>query len=268
MLVGLAVGDAVGTTVEFADRGTFEPVTDMVGAGPFDLAAGQWTDDTSMALCLGASLLSKDGWDASDCMRRFVNWREAGYMSSTGACFDIGLQTSTALDRFLATGNPMAGPTSDSQSGNGGIMRLAPAVISYGANAEAAQMVAALQSSTTHASPTCLSAARDMAEILLDPTAIPVRDTPPPVASGYVVHTLDAVFWALNGASGFQEAVLKVVNLGGDSDTTGAVLGQIAGRIWGYEGIPGHWRARLHDHDAIVDMADALYALLPSRNLG
>jgi len=119
MLVGLAVGDALGTTLEFRARGSFEPITGIVGGGPFQLDAGKWTDDTSMALCLAQMLRSAHGWDPEDAMRRFVNWRDYGYLSSTRVCFDIGMQISAALDRFLADGNPYAGPTEDAESGNG-----------------------------------------------------------------------------------------------------------------------------------------------------
>lgn len=73
-LLGLACGDAVGTTVEFKPRGSFQPLTDMVGGGPFHLKPGQWTDDTSMALCLAESLLSKNRFDAADQMGRYLNW--------------------------------------------------------------------------------------------------------------------------------------------------------------------------------------------------
>ena len=96
-LIGLTIGDAIGTTVEFKARGTFEPVTNMVGGGPFDLKAGQWTDDTSMALCLAESLLISNGFDADDLMQRFCKWWDEGYLSSTGECFDIGTTVSEAL---------------------------------------------------------------------------------------------------------------------------------------------------------------------------
>ena len=82
-LIGLAVGDAVGTTVEFKAPGTFPPVTDMVGGGPFRLRPGEWTDDTSMALCLAESLIECRGFDARDQMQRYVKWWRHGYLSST-----------------------------------------------------------------------------------------------------------------------------------------------------------------------------------------
>ena len=96
-LLGLACGDAVGTTVEFKPRGSFEPLTDMVGGGPFGLAPGQWTDDTSMALCLAESLLARNGFDPVDQMSRYLNWWRWGYLSSTGSCFDIETLTAAAL---------------------------------------------------------------------------------------------------------------------------------------------------------------------------
>ena len=94
-LQGLAVGDALGTTIEFARRDTVPPVTDIVGGGPFQLEAGQWTDDTSMALCIAASLTETDSYNPTDQLKRFVRWRDEGYMSSNGHCFDIGTQTSS-----------------------------------------------------------------------------------------------------------------------------------------------------------------------------
>jgi len=96
-LLGMASGDAVGTTVEFKPRGTFAPVTDMVGGGPFNLKPGEWTDDTSMGLCLAASLVACRKFDATDQMYRYLKWRDEGYFSSTGRCFDIGGTTHEAL---------------------------------------------------------------------------------------------------------------------------------------------------------------------------
>src|SRR6201986_42580 len=91
-LVGLAVGDAVGTTVEFCPRGSFPPVTGITGGGPFKLSPGQWTDDTSMALCLASSLIDV-GFDLRDQIDRYCGWFEDGYWSSTDRCFDIGITT-------------------------------------------------------------------------------------------------------------------------------------------------------------------------------
>ena len=103
-LLGLACGDAVGTTLEFEAPGTFEPITDMVGGGPFRLNAGEWTDDTSMALCLAESMLDSGELDLDDQLRRYLLWHDDGYLSSNGRCFDIGNTTRTQLSRFRRTG--------------------------------------------------------------------------------------------------------------------------------------------------------------------
>ncbi len=102
-LLGLAVGDALGTTLEFRRPGTFEPIINMVGGGPFRLQPGQWTDDTSMALCLAESLIECKGFDPVDQLRRYCRWHREGYLSSTGICFDIGGTTRAALERFEQT---------------------------------------------------------------------------------------------------------------------------------------------------------------------
>jgi ADP-ribosyl-[dinitrogen reductase] hydrolase len=98
-LLGLAAGDALGTTLEFKPPGTFAPLSDMVGGGPFNLQLGQWTDETSMALCLATSLIKRRGFDAEDQMKRYVHWWDNGYLSSTGTCFDIGMTVSRALSK-------------------------------------------------------------------------------------------------------------------------------------------------------------------------
>ena len=99
-LLGLAAGDALGTTLEFARPGSFEPLTDMVGGGPFALKPGEWTDDTSMALCLAESLLTKQGFDPVHQLETYCRWWIDGHLSVKGYCFDIGNATHGALDRF------------------------------------------------------------------------------------------------------------------------------------------------------------------------
>ena len=128
-LVGLAVGDALGTTHEFQPAGSFEPITGMVGGGGFGLEPGQWTDDTSMALCLADSLLAQGRYDSFDVMERYERWYSEGYRSSTGVCFDIGNQVSRALWDFRANPRVPVDAVRTTSAGNGAIMRLAPVVI-------------------------------------------------------------------------------------------------------------------------------------------
>jgi ADP-ribosylglycohydrolase len=157
-LLGLAIGDAVGTTLEFKPPGSFAPLTDMVGGGPFNLKPGQWTDDTSLAPCLAASLTECRGFDARDQMQRYVKWWREGYMSSAGDCFDIGSTTAEALRTFERTGNPYAGPTDPRKAGNGSLMRLAPVPMFYFKSPQEALERAGESSRTTHGAQTAVDA--------------------------------------------------------------------------------------------------------------
>lgn len=298
-LFGLAVGDAVGTTVEFAEPGSFPPLTDMIGGGPFGLAAGQWTDDTSMALCLATSLVEVGGFDPLDQMQRYVRWWRDGYLSSTGTCFDIGSTTAAALRRFEQTGNPFSGSAHPRSAGNGSLMRLAPIPMFFADAPRNAIESAALSSRTTHAAHAAVDACRYLAGLLLGafagaekeeltgPFFSPVTDfwdeaplvheiaaiaagsfrfkQPPDIrGTGYVVHTLEAALWAFQNSSSFAEGLLMVVNLGEDADTTGAVYGQLAGAFYGESGIPPRWLKRLAGRQTIGELANALTSGAPS----
>jgi ADP-ribosylglycohydrolase len=168
-LLGLATGDAVGTTVEFSAPGSFPPVADLVGGGPFGLEPGQWTDDTSMALCLAASLIECRGLDARDQMERYLRWHRDGYLSSTGRCFDIGNTVRTALHRFAhdPDKNPYAGSTDANSAGNGSLMRLAPVPLFYADDPAEAIRRAAESSRTTHGARTAVDACRYMAALIV-----------------------------------------------------------------------------------------------------
>ncbi|MDD4974659.1 MAG: ADP-ribosylglycohydrolase family protein, partial [Bacteriovorax sp.] len=98
--LGLAVGDALGAPIEFEVRDSYKVVTEMREGGPFDLKTGQWTDDTSLALCIAMSLIEKKSFDAEDIIKRFHRWFREGYMSCTGHCFDIGNTTKASLLRY------------------------------------------------------------------------------------------------------------------------------------------------------------------------
>ena len=294
-LLGLAAGDALGTTLEFKSPGTFHPIDDMTGGGPFGLRPGQWTDDTSMALCLAASLIESGRFDPLDQMRRYVRWRDEGYMSSTGFCFDIGNTVSDALTRFVATSDPYSGSTDRMSAGNGSLMRLAPAPMFFVADAEAAVARCADSSHTTHGAEEAVDACRyfggllvgalngvDKATLLSDGYS-PVEDLwqdsepaggvaavahgsfkklhPPDIAgTGYVVKSLEAALWAFHNSRDFREGALMAANLGDDADTTAAIYGQIAGAHYGASGIPAGWRAKLTMAGEITRMSDDLHA--------
>ena len=292
-LLGLAVADAVGTTLEFKPPGSFLPITDMVGGGPFNLLPGQWTDDTSMALCLAVSLVEK-GFDLDDQMQRYVRWYQEGYMSSNGRCFDIGNTVRQALHQYQQTGNPIAGSTHPHSAGNGSIMRLAPVPIYYHRQPTAAITRAGESSRTTHGATAAVDACRYFSalilgalqgldkDILLAPFYTPQPDywqkqplmadiaavangsfkekQPPDIkGSGYVVHSLEAALWAFYHSDTFREGCLLAANLGDDADTTAAVFGQLAGAYYGEAGIPQQWRAQVTGHDDIVRLAAQLH---------
>lgn len=294
-LLGLAAGDAVGTALEFRPPGTFAPIADMTGGGPFRLQPGQWTDDTSMALCLAESLLECGGFDAADQMRRYVRWWREGYWSSTGDCFDIGGATSTALSRFERTGEPFSGSPDPHSAGNGSLMRLAPVPMRYAADPAEAVRRSGESSRTTHAARTCVDACRYYGALiagalngaskadLLSPAYAPVpglwkaepldpeiaaiaegsflrRDPPEIRGTGYVVRSLEAALWAFARSGSFEDGCLKAANLGDDADTTAAIYGQLAGAYYGENGIPGRWLTKLAFADRIRDLADRLCA--------
>ncbi len=292
-LMGLAVGDAIGTSVEFQKPNTFVPMTDMVGGGVFNLAKGQWTDDTSMALCLAESLLECDGFNARDQMERYTRWWQQGYLSSTGTCFDIGNTVSQALALYAATGNPLAGSTNPQSAGNGSLMRLASIPLFYANNPEQAISMSADSSKTTHGAVACVDACRLLGglivgaiqgvskETLLSSEYTPVarlwdekplcgeiraigqgsfkhKSPPAIVGSGYVVQSLEAALWAFHHSSSFEEGCLMAVNLGNDADTTGAIFGQLAGAFYGISGIRQDWASCITNNTFILELAERL----------
>jgi ADP-ribosyl-[dinitrogen reductase] hydrolase len=149
-LLGLACGDAVGTTAEFCARGQFSPVADMVGGGVFGLKPGEWTDDTSMALCLASSLVELGRFDAADQMNRYWKWVDEGYLSSNGRCFDVGNTVYDALERFRLTGEPFSGSADPWSAGNGCIMRLAPVPMFFYPDSALAVEMSGQSARTTH----------------------------------------------------------------------------------------------------------------------
>ena len=285
-LLGLAAGDAAGTTVEFKPRGSFPPVTGMTGGGPFRLKPGQWTDDPSMALCLAASLIERQGFDARDQMERYVRWYREGYFSSTGACFDVGNTTREALETFRQTGEPFSGPTRPNAAGNGSIMRLAPVPLYYYPDHEAILHYSAENSRTTHGALECIEACRLLGgiiaqalkggtkeQVLLESQAgsfqapsieaiargdyfsKPENEI---LGSGYVVKSLEAALWCFWITGTFEEAVLKAEKLGGDADTPPSVCGQLAGAFYREHGDPARWLEKLALREEIRALADGL----------
>ena len=294
-LIGLAAGDALGTTIEFSQRDSRPLVTDLVGGGPFGLKPGEWTDDTSMAMCLAASLAEEGRFDPVDQMQRYLRWWREAYWSSNGRCFDIGSTVAEALWKFEGTFEPFAGSADPNKAGNGSLMRLAPVPLRYANNPAEAVRLAAESSRTTHGAAEALDACRYFAALIVGAVRGASKDDllAPPGAStidalrhaeplvpgvraiadgsfrkktreqikstGYVLHTLEAALWAFHNSHTFKEGAILAVNLGVDADTTGAVYGQLAGAFYGFEGIPAEWREKIARRDEIVALAEALH---------
>ena len=291
--MGLAVGDALGTTNEFQTAGSFAPITDMVGGGVFNLEPGQWTDDTSMALCLADSLLAMGRYDSYDVMERYDRWRSEGYRSSTGTCFDIGGQVMRALWDFREDARVPRDAPRTTSAGNGAIMRLAPIIIAGFESRDPREIVttARLSARETHYSVEAEAATEVFAALLVgallgweperiinvswastgpafDDVAARVISADPAEraswekdTSGYIIHGLRLAVHGLADFASFDEAVLAIANLGGDADTNAAIYGQLGGAFFGVEAIPASWRNILHQGEEIDKLARALVDL-------
>ncbi len=289
-MMGLATGDALGVPGEFQPRGAYPKITEMIGGGPFHLSPGEWTDDTSMALCLGKSLIDSEGFDPKDQMGKYWHWIENGYMSSNGRMFDIGDTTSEALCKYKKTGNPMAGEDNPKRAGNGSLMRLAPIPLFFENDLEARKHAAEM-SATTHGAKACIASCvfftplmhkalkgQSKEEILFikDPDnwftqlgpeihldiakgAYKTKTEDQIQSTGFVIHTLEAALWCFYTTNTFEEGAIKAVNLGEDTDTVGAVYGQLAGAYYGIREIPKRWLDKIVLKDIIIGVADGLY---------
>jgi ADP-ribosyl-[dinitrogen reductase] hydrolase len=219
-------------------------------------------------------------------MGRYLNWWKWGYLSSTGTCFDIGTTVRDALERFEGTGEPYSGSLEPETAGNGSLMRLAPVALFYAPHLDEVVQFSAQSSRTTHGAPEAVECcqllgfvvARCLAAMpkdeVLDGSRLALAE--PKVLElaagtyrnktrdavrgfGYAVASLEAALWCFHTTSTFEAAVLEAANLGEDADTTGAIVGQVAGAFYGVRGIPERWLEKLHMRDGIREMADRLY---------
>jgi ADP-ribosyl-[dinitrogen reductase] hydrolase len=280
--IGLAIGDALGASVEFMPRDSFEPVSGMRSGGPWQLEAGQWTDDTIMALCLAESLINRRSLDHDDVMKKWVAWYRDGYNSPKGYCFDIGGTTASSLSYYENQGSPVNG-TNPRAGGNGSIMRLAPAAIFGRRSADLAMSISRAQGFLTHNSKDADDCCAILAVCLyralngFDPFIPDGGDDLGPRAAeiargsymdksrasirsgGYCIDTLEAALWACYNTASFSDAVLAAVNLGDDADSVGAVAGQLAGAMYGLSGIPVKWVEQLYRNVDLINIAEELH---------
>ena len=270
------------------------PVRDMRGFGTHNQPPGTWSDDSSLLLCTVESLAHSAGLNSTDLGQRFVRWESEGHWTPHGRVFDIGIATSQALSRLATGTPPeQSGGADEYSNGNGSLMRIVPIALWFDhlPPADLAETVNRA-SALTHRHPRsqmacalyCLivrelldganaedalrSALRVFAQVyeqppflserlhfqLLESGRLANQAESEIDSSGYVLHTLAASIWCLLTSHSFEETVLKAVNLGGDTDTTGTVAGGLAGAYYGVEAIPSAWKTALARHDEVESL--------------
>ena len=291
-LLALACGDALANGVEFSPRGSAD-IKDMNSTRRY-LPVGQWSDDTGLALCLGESLVARNGFDAADQMRRYEGFydRQEGWPSELALA--PGNTLGAALKKFKYTDEAFAGSTHPLAAGNGGLMRLLPAVLAAHPDLELIRLWAKESTRTTHGAEECLEASELLAMIvhhllLGEPknqaleagkdeawkskkiTALAKGDYLQKAdalikAKSYVVDTLEAALWCFVKTDSLEAALLAAGNLGDDCDTVAAITGQLAGCHYGLSAIPADWLNVLVEKDRIEQLAQRLIELTPRYN--
>lgn len=301
-MLGLAVGDALGSQCEGKSREYCMnlPTIDMVGSPRHGISPGQFTDDTSMALCLGQSLLDCGEFNPADQLEKYRQWRDNGYMGCNQKCIGIGKTTSCSIDDyFMFHHNPLGGPVFPNTAGNGSIMRLAPVPLFYYPNKAEVIHYSGISSLTTHGAYESVGASAlfgfmiynalaglTKEEILTHPenscyitnSALPsveYDDTKllsianaeymqkPDLdirGTAYVIESLEAALWCFYKTDNYVDAVTLAIRLGDDTDTTAAIVGQLAGAYYGSNEIPTEWVGMLDMIDTIVRMSLQLYS--------
>ena len=263
MLWGLIVGDAFGSPIQFSPKDRHSWITEMEPCPVFNLPAGYWTDDGSMAMCVMDSFIRQGGYDLKDIGATFVRWWRDGYLSSVeGQSFDIGFATSTAC-RAIARGSLVNGHE-DSQ-GNGSIIRFAPSYVI--ARALKRPEIIHAVSDLTHASQAVREVCDRFAAIVDEHLAGSRTAAKSEYAtreqvnnSGWAVSTLEAALWAFNTTTTFEDGLIAAVNLGGDSDSIGAVYGQLAGAYYGFDSIPARWVEAVKEWRKVDDLIERFLA--------
>ncbi|MBQ9696956.1 MAG: ADP-ribosylglycohydrolase family protein [Acidaminococcaceae bacterium] len=276
-VMGVIVGDAVGVPFEFQARGRF-CATGMTGYGTFDLPPGSWSDDSSMTLATVESLAKKGTVDIDDIMLNFSLWLTNNYFTPYGKTFDVGGTTYDAIQKHLHGTLPeQCGGKENWNNGNGALMRILPLAF-----LDCDENVIDSVSSLTHAHDISKTACRiyiniarqllqgaDLREILktipierVEFERLPVIETFPRErieSGGYVLDTIEAALWSILHSNSYRECILTAVNLGSDTDTTGAVAGGLAGIIYGTggeKGIPKEWIDQIARKEWIKELCD------------
>ncbi len=298
-MIGLAVGDALGASVEFQARDSFVPIRNYREGGKFNVIIGEYTDDTAMALCLAKSLIEKNGTDQKDQLQKYLLWYESGYLSANSRSIGCGKTILRALQRYLGGNCSECGNIRLKKGAcNGSLMRVAPVALFYAKNRSLAMEMAAKSSYTTHGLKICADACmvftaiiigaiegkskkdllssgyakeifgalkscvfdQEIVDVVLGSYKNKIRDEIS--SSGYVVNTLEAALWAFYNSESFDEGLILSVNLGFDADTVAAVYGQIAGAYYGIDMIGNEFKNNLLNVELIKSVSLDLYELL------
>jgi ADP-ribosyl-[dinitrogen reductase] hydrolase len=290
-LLGLACGDALAAPTQLARRGSFTPVGDLLGGGPYDLPRGAWTDDTAMALCLAESLVEIGRFDVRDQVARYLRWQKEGHLSATGQCLGISANVARALATAQWRRQAFPGSHDPKQLDADPLPRVAVAAMFYFADRTAAIHNAAESARVTCQAPDLLAACRllgamlhsalsgaprpqVLAPALADWSRVPAQGRLADLAEGRyaakvaealkpagdALDLLEAALWCFQRATSFRGAVLQAANLGGNSDTIAAVCGALAGAHFGIAALPAAWRAGLARRERIGELADGLLA--------
>ena len=278
-LLGLAVGDALGATVEFMTAGEIKAQygvhRKIVGGGWLRLRPGQVTDDTQMSLCIARSLVAV-GYSAEDIARRFVTW----YQSKPP---DVGNTCRRGIARFINQGT-VHGLPSEGDAGNGAVMRMAPVAVAALADERMLEDITVGQAHITHhhalSDAASLLVGRLIQLALLGHAMDRLRRQTDDIVAkfpsfryspyrglctAYVVDTMQTVLHFLFTTSSFEECVVATVNQGGDADTTGAIVGAIAGAYYGLDAIPREWLRKLEPdvRNELMELSDQLVERSP-----
>lgn len=299
VLLGVAIGDALGVPYEFLSRLEMkqDPATGMKGMGTHKVPAGTWSDDSSLTFCLAESLVK--GFYPRDIADKFISWLRNGYWSATGEVFDVGIATKAAIE-LIEQGIDLeiSGGSDEYSNGNGSLMRILPLLFLLNDKPTEVRFELTMKvSSITHRHIRSIIGCfyyLEFALLLLQQkdkftiykelksavsTFLQQKGINPLEISlferllkddiftlseneirskGYVMDTLEASIWCLLTTGNYKAAVLKAVNLGGDTDTTAAVTGGLAALLYGFENIPAEWLNQLAKRTEIVDLAERL----------
>ena len=282
VFVGLAVGDALGAPIEKKEAGSFDLISEMQSGGIYDLPAGAWTDETATALCLAQSLLVTHDLDVYDLAERFKRWVQSGENSSTGVCVGIEQKLLNFVANYERTGDFDRNLLNQKVRGNSVLARVGPVACIHWDDLEMATKIARQQSYLTHSSEVVAAASEYLVLALSHLIAgrdwdficsMHIKDDWPAeieaISRGqwqektieklkstkHIVDILEAAVWCIGNSKTFEEAVTKAVNLGGNSNTVGAITGQLAGAMYGLESIPIRWFDKLLKVEKLTDVA-------------